>query len=179
MKNPTIKLLASIVLLIVFLHGRRGAAFSQQQPQSRIRVTIPGIPGNGLGSTIDAYGYSGGILAAVGPSTTPTFQDFSFTKGIDQATPVLALKVALGNRLPSVKVDVYSVDPNTQMETLYLEITMTNVRVTGSTVTVDTSKSLSSAVEQVTLCYSGITYSYRFPPPTGRQDFQYDRAVAC
>jgi type VI protein secretion system component Hcp len=178
MKNITIKLLASIVLLIVFSHGRQRVAFGQnQQSQSIITVTIPSI---GLTGPINAFGYSGGISAAIPPSTTPTLQDFSFTKGIDQATPILAQRVAVGSRIDSVTVDVYSVDPNTQIESPlpYLEITMTHVRVTGSTLTVDTSKSLSSPVEQVTLCYGAINYAYRFPHQIN--NYSYDRgSINC
>src|SRR6476661_9910139 len=97
MKNLSITLLASFFLLIVFSHGKQGEAFSQsQQPESRIRVTLPGIPGGGLSGAIDAYSYSGGFLAAVPPSGSPTLADLSFTKGIDKATPILSQRVANG-----------------------------------------------------------------------------------
>lgn len=177
MKNLPITLLASVFLLIVFSHGRQGAALGQnQQPESRIRVTLPGIPGGGLSGAIDAYGYSGGIVGAVPPQSL-TLEDLSFTKGIDKATPILSQKVADGSTISNAKVEVYRVDPNTQIETLYLRITMPKVRVTSSSPALDTSKSLSSAVEQMTLCYTAITYTYKFPTPPGDKVFNYDRHI--
>jgi type VI protein secretion system component Hcp len=183
MSNPkklSITLLAPMFLLLVSTHGKRCQAFSlNQQVESRIRVTIPGVPGGGLSNTIDAYGYSGGILLS--PSGSPTFEDFSITKGIDKATPLLSQKVAQGINFGGgnqIKVEVYRVDPTTQVETLFLKITMTGVRITSCKPAADSLSSLSSAKEQMTLCYGKITYEYRRPGEASII-FMYDRMISC
>lgn len=174
LKKPAITLLAPMILLIVFADCGPNEAFSQnQQLESRIRVTITGVPGGGPSNTIEAYGYSGGMLAS--QSGTPTFEDLSITKAIDKATPVLAQKVAQGSRFSDAKIEVFRFDPTTQVETLYLTISMTKVRITSSKPTADSFKSLSSAAEQISLCYSGITYRYKFPG--GDKVFFYDRLI--
>jgi type VI protein secretion system component Hcp len=174
-RKPAITLRALMFLLIVFSDCRPEAFSQNQQLESRIRVTVPGVPGGGPSNTIEAYGYSGGILQS--PSGTLTFEDFSITKAIDKATPILSQKVAQGSRfMNDVKVEVYRFDPNTQVETLYLTISMTKARITSSKLAADNLKSLSSAAEQISLCYSGITYRYKFPV-TGDKVFVYDRLI--
>ena len=122
-----------------------------------IFLKIDGIPGESVDArqkdAIDVLSFSWGVTAG---KNKAVYQDFSFTKRVDQASPQLFLRAASGQAIPVVALTVREAG---ERQDDFLKYCLTDVQVTG----VSTSGSAGGdrPTEQVSLCYSTFFESYR------------------
>ena len=120
-------------------------------------LQMDGIPGESVDArhrdAIDVLSFSWGVNAG---RNRPAFQDFSFTKRVDQASPQLFLRAADGQ---AMRIAVLSVRSAGERQDDFLKYCLTDVRVTG--VSTSGSAGADRPTEQVTLSYGTFFESYR------------------
>jgi type VI secretion system secreted protein Hcp len=84
-----------------------------------------------------------------------SFQDISFTKYLDKASPAILIALAKGSHIPAAKLLVRKAGEGQQK---YLEITMTNVLVTS--VSTGGSGGEDRLTENVTLNFAEVKFEY-------------------
>jgi type VI secretion system secreted protein Hcp len=84
-----------------------------------------------------------------------SFQDISFTKYLDKASPAILIALAKGSHIPTAKLLVRKAGEGQQK---YLEITMTNVLVTS--VSTGGSGGEDRLTENVTLNFAEVKFEY-------------------
>jgi type VI secretion system secreted protein Hcp len=150
-------LLMSACVLALLLPSAAHAA-----QQSFLR--LDGIPGESRDvrhkDTIEVLSFAWGV-STTATATRPSFQSFSFTKRVDQASPLLLLRAAGGQVIPRATFSVRDTG-NTQE---YLVYCMTNVLVTELATSGSTGDD--RPTEQVALTYGTIFQTYRRQNPDG------------
>lgn len=91
------------------------------------------------------------------------FQDLSFTKYLDKATPSLMMNLAKGTHMPEVKLTVRKAGPKTMLQ--YLVITMKEVIVTS--LSTGGSGGEDRLTENVTLNFAEVSVEYFEPDDKG------------
>jgi type VI secretion system secreted protein Hcp len=156
--------------------GAAGPAGPQGAPGQTATVTQGGAPppptgggslgevtmGTGRGApTFDLYGYSFGSSqgGTSGSSSSGAaagkikFEDFSFTKKVDKASPKLLVACASGQHFPKVTVTLRK----GKQKQPYLVVTMSNVLISSFQTS---SKSGSSAHDSLSLNFTKIQFKY-------------------
>lgn len=128
------KLIVAVSLLLICI-AATGQAQSAEDDY-KIRVDIVGVPGEGIGGSIDAAQFSSGLqtdLSATGASIgRAKFTPAVITKGIDSASPKLHALCAGGHRLSRVQISF--IRSNHRMkngEQVFLQILLDDVQVTS------------------------------------------------
>ena len=125
-------------------------------------LRLDGIPGESRDArfkdTIDVLAFSWGVSAA---GTRPAFQNFSFSKRVDQASPLLLQRVAAGQVIPRATLSVR--DAGKPQD--FLVYCLTDVRVTE--LATSGSAGDDRPAEQVALSYGTIFETYRKQNPDG------------
>ena len=93
-----------------------------------------------------------------GPPPRPSSQDLSFVPPVDSSSPMLALLLITGTRLPKVIIQI----ARSAEEPPYITFTLENALVTSSRPGGNT-RSGEEALEEVSIGYSAITYQYQDP----------------
>ena len=106
-----------------------GLVFTSAAPAAQeVFLRLDGIPGESrdvrFKDTIDVLAFQWGVSATGG--VRPAFQNFSFTKRVDQASPLLLQRAAAGQVIPRATVSVR--DAGKPQD--FLVYCMTDVRVT-------------------------------------------------
>lgn len=129
------------------------AAFAAQN----VFLRIDGIPGESVDDrhkdAIDVLSFSWGVSAG---KDRAQFQDFSFTKRVDQASPQLVLRAAGGQAIP---VAVLTMRSAGERQDDFLKYCLTDVRVTSVSTAGSTGED--RPTEQVSLSYGTFYESYR------------------
>jgi type VI secretion system secreted protein Hcp len=125
-------------------------------------LRLDGIPGESRDArfkdTIDVLAFSWGVSAA---ATRPAFQDFSFSKRVDQASPLLLQRAAAGQAIPRATLSIR--DAGKPQD--FLVYCMTDVRVTS--LATSGSAGEDRPAEQLSLSYGTIFQTYRKQNPDG------------
>ena len=142
-----------------------------------IFVQVEGIPGESTDAEhedwIDAVSYSCGVALPAGSissgarvTVTAEHEDFVVVKGLDKASPKLALDCCKAQHIPSVRVELCraSGDRETFMVYLMEDVIVSSVRTSGSVLTGEP-----VPVEEVSFAYGSIEWTYtEFDPVTGK-----------
>lgn len=140
--------------------------------QNSILLHVDGVPGESTSKShpgdIVATGFSFGVAnqpASAGTgSGKAVFTDFSVTKFIDKASPLLMLKAAGGNPITTVELFVQNSSAPAPVD--YYKVTLSQVYVTG----VNTTGAVSDRpTETVTFKFGQIKIEYTLINPDGTQ----------
>lgn len=144
-------------------------------PQFRLRVTIPGIPGDGEGRTIDAFSFENLINYQKVENSAGErvhFGPIAVTKAFDSATPALMRIAATGEHIKEVQIEFLRPDAQTGLPEVYARIKLTDVLVYS--IRQQAPKPINAvALEEIAFDFSRIEFTYY------RQDgsqviFRYD-----
>ncbi len=112
-KNRYSQLTFTIFAGLLLLFGATtGYAQKRGGQEIRLQVQITGIPGDGVGGAIEAFGSDqivtntpGGVFGGGGGSGRAEFGPLVITKTVDRATPKLFVACATGVHIAQVQVD--------------------------------------------------------------------------
>lgn len=167
------KLFAVASLLLV---GFAGTGFAQTgEDEYKIRVDILGVPGEGVGGSIDSFQFNSIVSAEMGGVTgaqasRAKFSPVVITKGIDSATPKLQTICAGGQRLSRVQISF--IRSNRRMkngEQVFLQILLEDVQVSSVNLRLPKSTGSEGALalgepsEDVAFSFGRITWIYTLP----------------
>ncbi len=163
------KLIIATCLMLVCVNAA-GLAQSAED-DFKVRVDIVGVPGEGIGGSIEAIQFNSGLVtdsSATGASAgRAKFSPIVITKSIDAATPKLQTICAGGQRLSRVQISL--IRSNHRMkngEQVFLQILLDDVQVTSVTTRLpkltasDGSLSSSEPSEDVAFSFGRITWIY-------------------
>ena len=165
-----------IAVASLLLFGFAGTTFAQtEESEYKVRVDILGVPGEGVGGSIESFQFSSNVstdLSAVtgAQASRAKFSPIVITKGIDSATPKLQTICASGQRLSRVQISL--IRSNRRMkngEQVFFQIVLDDVQVssvylrlpklTGS----DGALPSSEPSEDVAFSFGRITWIYTLP----------------
>jgi type VI secretion system secreted protein Hcp len=141
-----------------------GLVFTSAAPAAQeVFLRLDGIPGESrdvrFKDTIDVLSFQWGVSSAGG--ARPAFQNFSFTKRVDQASPLLLQRAAAGQAIPRATVTIR--DAGKPQE--FLVYCLTDVRVTE--LSTSGSGGEDRPTEQLALSYGTFFQTYRKQNPDG------------
>ncbi|MBL8191481.1 MAG: type VI secretion system tube protein Hcp [Acidobacteria bacterium] len=167
------KLFAVASLLLV---GFAGTGFAQTgEDEYKIRVDILGVPGEGVGGSIESFQFNSNVSADLGAVTgaqasRTKFSPVVITKGIDSATPKLQTICAGGQRLSRVQISFARSNRLLKNgEQVFLRIVLEDVLVTSATIRLPKAQDAKGALtagepeEDVAFSFSRITWIYTLP----------------
>lgn len=160
----------------LLLFGFAGTGFAQtEESEYKVRVDILGVPGEGIGGSIESFQFNSNISAELGGVTgaqsgKAKFSPIVITKAIDSATPKLQTICASGQRLSRVQISL--IRSNRRMkngEQVFLQIVLEDVQVSSVNLRLpkltgaDGSLSSSEPSEDVAFSFGRITWIYTLP----------------
>lgn len=148
-------------------------AQAKEGDQLRVRVDITGIPGDGIGGSIEAFG-SDQLLSKVGAgdggasSGKAQFDPVIVTKAIDAATPKLYEACASGKHLSQVQVTFTRTNRQSRNgEMAYFKVIMEDVLVSSVRSRLPNQNDPQGAdlgpIEDVAFSFGRITWIYTLP----------------
>lgn len=162
-----------IVVASVLLACFVGTGLAQAgEDDYKIRVDIMGVPGEGVGGSIESFQFNSNVSAELGAVTgaqasRTKFSPVVITKGIDSATPKLQTICAGGQRLRQVQISF--VRSNRMLkngEMVFLRIVLEDVLVTSTNIRLPKMTDAKGALaagepeEEVAFSFSRITWIY-------------------
>ncbi len=164
-----------IIAVGLLLAGGAATSLAQAKEgdQLRVRVDITGIPGDGIGGSIDAFG-SDQLLTKVGGgdggggSGKAQFDPVIITKAIDAATPKLYEACASGKHLSQVQVTFTRSNRQSRNgEMAYFKVIMEDVLVSSVRSRLPNQNDPQGAdlgpIEDVAFSFGRITWIYTLP----------------
>lgn len=173
--NHNFAVIKLIVVASVLLACFAGTGLAQAgEDDYKIRVDILGVPGEGIGGSIEAFQASSGVAADLSStgisSSRAKFAPVVITKGIDSATPKLQTICAGGQRLRQVQISfIRSNRLLKNGEMVFLRIVLEDVLVSSSNIRLPKTQDAKGALaagepeEEVALSFSRITWIYTLP----------------
>lgn len=166
---------------------KRGKEDGRQE--IRLLVTIPGIPGDGAGGTIEAFGSDQSLSVPLldGPSIPgrpgkPQFSPLTIIKAVDRATPKLFVASASGTRIPTVQIDWVRKCSRNGGDEVFFTVVLQDVLITlvrsGLPNQNDPKAEPLGSVEQIGFSFGKIQWTFFLPDGTsvrGGFDLNEDR----
>lgn len=164
-----------IVTASVLLACFAGTGLAQGgEDDYKIRVDIAGVPGEGVGGSIEAFQASSGVAAELSSNglsaSRSKFAPVVITKGIDSATPKLQTICAGGHHLRQVQISfIRSNRKFKDGEQVFLRIVLEDVLVNSTNIRLPKAKDANGALaagepeEAVAFSFSRITWIYTLP----------------
>jgi type VI secretion system secreted protein Hcp len=187
-KNRFSQLTSLIIAGLLLLIGATTGHAQKRAKEIRMQAHITGIPGDGVGGAIDAFGSDQFVT-----NTTPSvggggagsgkaeFGPLVITKTVDRATPKLFLACATGVHFPQVQVDWVRSNRNGSEEVFFTvllqDVTITSVR-SGLPNQNDPNSESPGPLEQISFNFGKIQWTYFLPdgtPVRGGYDLSANR----
>lgn len=165
-----------IVVASVLLACFAGTGLAQTgEDDYKIRVDILGVPGEGVGGSIESFQFNSNVSAELGAVTgaqasRAKFSPVVITKGIDSATPKLQTICAGGQRLRQVQISFARSNRMLKNgEQVFLRIVLEDVLVSSANIRLPKTQDAKGALaagepeEEVAFSFSRITWIYTLP----------------
>lgn len=163
--------------LLLLIGATNGYAQKRASKEIRLQAHITGIPGDGVGGAIDAFGSDQFVT-----NTTPSgggggagsgkaeFGPIVITKTVDRATPKLFVACATGVHFPQVQVDWVRSSPRGGSDEVYFTVLLQDVQITSVRSVLpnqnDPNSETPGPVEQVSFSFGKIQWTYFLPDGT-------------